>query len=71
MADYTYSQRTTVTHEWLVPAGAAIAEFYKAVAAATRQYESIHGTKPDFDHWARVYPDDDGIYIRFEEVSRG
>lgn len=70
MADFTHTTRVTVTHEWHVPEGAPIAEFSKAYSAAAQAFKELTGAKPEFDDWARVYPTDDGVAIRFE-VDRG
>ncbi len=71
MADYTYRKRTTVAHEWLIPAGAAISEIGKAISSAQNKYTEIHGGPPSYDDWARVDVTDDAVVIRIEEETRG
>jgi hypothetical protein len=73
MADFVYRKTTRVRHEWAIPGatagghGAAVAEFYKAIASAETAYRAIFGKDPTYDDWLRFYAADDEIVLWFEE----
>lgn len=74
MADYSYRERQTITHEWFIPErtlGVPVAEVYKALAAAERKFLEVHGRQPNHDDWCRFKGDGEEITIYFEEEPHG
>lgn len=72
MATYTHREVVSTTVEYEIPCsygyGGAVAEFFKAYAAAEQEAKG-YGIDTSWDNWCTLHPGDEAIFLRFEKPT--